>query len=160
MLLVLAVVLPVLFAGCSKDDDDESKTTYQVFNNNEKTSSTLDKYLDGSIYEVVVYCYIGDDIVRQDNFDKIAPGAKSELKEVPDNFEKIKVSFKFLPKESEFYDLSANTRKYAVAYTLLSKGKNTISELNGETMVGNTLRSSSVQYEWENINSLFNKFSN
>jgi hypothetical protein len=95
---------------------------------------------------------------------ELRTGKKSEIKEVPDNFEKIKVSFKMLPRQSEYYDLSLNARLYTVSYTLLSKGSNTIAELDGKTMVGTTLKSSSLQYEekneWKSIGALLKSFQN
>jgi hypothetical protein len=163
VLCILAVALPLVLVGCEKDE----KTSYQVFNKTEKSTYALDKYLDGSLWEVVVYCYIGDDIVRQDNFERIAPGEKSEIREVPDNFEKIKISFKLIPEQSKFYELSLNTRSYTVSYTLLSKDNNTIAEISGETMVSKTLKSYSSQYElyeekneWESVDVLLRSFQN
>jgi hypothetical protein len=163
VLCILAVALPLVLVGCEKDE----KTSYQVFNKTEKSTYALDKYLDGSLWEVVVFCYIGDNIVRQDNFERIAPGEKSEIREVPDNFEKIKISFKPLPKQSQFYELSSNARSYTVSYTLLSKDNNTIAEISGKTMVSKTLKSYSSQYElyeekneWKSVDVLLRSFQN
>jgi hypothetical protein len=164
LFIVLTAVFLLAFIGCEKEDENKEikKTSYQVSNKSEQITTPLDEYFDGSLWEVVVYCYIGDDIVRQDNFERVVPGGKSEIKEVPDDFEKIKVSFKMAPKQSKFYDSSANARLYTVSYTLLSKGANTIAELDGQTMVSKTLKSSSSQYEekneWESIGVLLKSF--
>lgn len=134
-LFIMLAVLPLLFSSCEKQP---VITTYQVFNNRTKETTTVD-YLDNTMYEVVVYCYVGSDVVRQDNYDLIAPGAKSPIKEVPATYTKIKVSFKLLPAASPYYDMSSNSRKYSVVYTLLTPETNTISELNGQTMVSSSM---------------------
>lgn len=133
LLLVCSLVL--LFVSCSKDE--VSVTSYQVFNNSSVYNSSLDASLNGSMYEVVVYCYAGSDIVRQDNYDKIAVGAKTPIKTVTDAVTKIKISYKSLPSTSTNYSLV--TRSYVVAYTLIEVGKNVIAEVNDESMVGKSL---------------------
>ena len=140
----LLMLLPLFLFGCSKESEDAlvTPTTYQIFNNMAKNTSTM-PYLDGSLYEVVVYCYVGVDIVRQDNYDAIAPGQKTTIKEVPPTYTKIKVSFKFLPPASDYYDMASNTRKYIVTYTLLEVEKNTISEINGNSMVSSSMNAPS-----------------
>ena len=130
--LILLTVLSFSFLSCSKDSP--VLTTYQIFNNSTKSTTTI-PYLDGSMYEVVVYCYTGVDIVRQDNYDAIEPGQKTAMKEVPSTYTKIKVSYKMLPPASAYYDSSTNYRLYTVSYTLLEVEKNTVSEFNDNSMV-------------------------
>jgi len=140
-------LIPVLFAiilllSCKKE---EEKTTYQIINNMEYDPQTIE-YLDGTLWEVVVYCYIGSDIIRQDNIEKVLPaGGKSEMIEVEPNYEKVKVSFKLLPPQSPNYDLSANHRLYVVAYTILEKEKNNIITISGSTQVGSSLTSANTK---------------
>jgi len=132
----------ILVSSCRKE---ETPTTYQIINNVTKTT-TSDPYLDGSMYEVVVYHYLGSDIIKQDDIDKISSGGgKSELIEAPGKSEKIKISFKFLPPQSSNYNLSSNVRKYIVAYTLLNKGENNIA-----TITDNTSISSSISESYDN----------
>jgi hypothetical protein len=141
LLFVFSIL--IVFSCTKKDDpkpEPEPKTTYQVVNNTPHYSSNL-PYLDGSIYEIIVFCYIGDDMVRQDNLTKVTyGGGKSEEKEVPKEYTKIKVSFKFLPKESEHYNLEANNRKYIKAFTVIEKGKNNVCTLDDNTMIGESLK--------------------
>lgn len=134
-------LLPILFSSCKKDEVTPP-TTYQIFNNMTKSTSTM-PYLDGSLYEVVVYCYLGADIVRQDNYDAIAPGQKTAIKEVLPTYTKMKVSFKFLPPASDYYNMASNTRKYIVTYTPLEVEKNTISEINDNSMVSSSMNAPS-----------------
>ena len=70
-IILFAMIVAVSF-GCSKDDISAptAPTTYQVFNNMPYQTPVL-PYLDGSFYEVIVYCYVGSDIVKQDNYEKI-----------------------------------------------------------------------------------------
>jgi len=140
-LILLMALLPILFSSCKKDEVTPP-TTYQIFNNMTKSTSTM-PYLDGSLYEVVVYCYVGADIVRQDNYDAIASGQKTTIKEVPPTYTKIKVSFKFLPPASDYYNMASNTRKYSITYTLLEVEKNTISEINDNSMVSSSMNAPS-----------------
>lgn len=127
----------LIFSSC--EEFETIKTTYQVYNNSESYSSDVDPYLNGSMYEVVVFCFAGNDVVREDNYKKIAIGEKTKMKDVPESVTKIKVSFKFLPKESAYYDMSSNNRKYVVSYTLIEKGKNVVAEINENSMVGSSL---------------------
>jgi len=109
-----------------------------------KPASTTE-YLDGSMWKIVVYCYIDSDIVRQDNIDQIsADGGKSNMIEVPVNYEKVKVSFKFLLSQSPYYDMTENHRQYVVAYTSLETGKNNVITITDNTMVGPTLKNASI----------------
>lgn len=140
--VIYLFVAVILFAACEKDES--SKTTYEVVNNSEKFVSSME-YLDGTLWEIVVYQFIGDDIVKQDNLDPIAYGGTTSGKiEVDNNVEKVKLSFKFFPKKSEYYDLSSNNRKYVVAYTYIEEGKNNIIEVDGETMSSGSLKSAKV----------------
>ena len=109
-------------------------TSYQVFNNSTK-SSYSDPYLNGDMYEVVVYCYAGSDIVRQDNYTQISCGEKTAIKEVPSAVTKIQVSFKLLPPASKNYNISSNYRMYVKTYYLIEQDKNIVAELNDNSMV-------------------------
>lgn len=135
--LVISLFVAILITGCKKED---SPTTYQIVNNTTLQSTSI-QYLDGSMYEIVVYCYKGTDIVRQDNFAKVASGGgKSEKKAA--EYDKVKVSFKMLPPESTYYSNSINDRLYVVAYTVLTKGSNTQIIINGQTQVSKYMKSS------------------
>jgi hypothetical protein len=141
---VLIVLALISFSACNKSDDTPEKTTYQIINNMEDQGDEIE-YLDGTLWEVTVFCYIGDDIARQDNVDPVEPdGGESDMVEVKKEIEKVKVSFKLLPKASSLYDISANNRKYVASFFYLDKGKNTDIVIDGNTMVGPTLNPSSV----------------
>lgn len=139
--ICLAAVLLALVA-CEKDKET-AKTTYQVINNMESDPSELEPLLDGTLWEVIVFCYDKDgDVIRQDNLDPVeTDGGKSEITEVDPECVKVKLSFKFLPPESEYYSMA--DRLYVVAFTNIVKGKNNEVVVNGETMTGGTLKSTS-----------------
>jgi len=128
------IAFVLLMASCTKDKEPVV-TTYQVFNNCTSYYTSYDPYLNASLYEVVVYCYAGTDIVRQDNYTKIAVGEKTALKEVPETVTKIKISYKVLPPESTYYSDISNNRGYVVAFTLIEPGKNVVAELKDNSMV-------------------------
>ena len=137
---LLLLILIVGISACSKKDSEPAKTTYQIINNVDRFTTTSDTYLNGSLWDVVVYSYTGLDIVRQDNIISVSPeGGKSDLIEVPSTYEKVKVSFKLLPRESANYSMASNYRRYIVAFTTLEIGKNNIITINGSTMSGPTL---------------------
>ena len=136
-LIVLFSLL--LFSACKKESIPV--TTYYLSNDVTKQISSV-PYLDGTMYEVVVYCYKGNDIIRQDNIDPIAPdGEISKKIEVPAEVEKIRVSFKFLPPESSSYSLTSNYRRYVVTSYLLKAGVDNKASLNDDTMLSNTISS-------------------
>ena len=151
-LLLSAIVLLGLIS-CEKDEKDN--TTYEIINNTEHYESSMD-YLDGTLWEVVVYHFIGDDVAKQENLDPIAYGGSSSGKiEIDNNIEKIKVSYKLLPRESQYYDLSANDRIYVVAYKYIKEGENNKIEIDGETMVNGSLKSAKVNQQHLNNEQTF-----
>lgn len=151
-LFVLGMItLAIGFAGCSKDEGAKDKS-YTIVNNSYYDGTSVDRYLDGSIYDVVIYEYKGDEIVRQQSIDKVASGSKSGLLRADAKSDKVKVSFMMLPRESPNYNLSFNTRKYIVSFTYLEEGKNVDVVLDNNTMVGNSLSSKTRSGEktyWE-----------
>lgn len=130
--IIFILLCLFLVISCKKE---ETPTTYQIINNMTPITSAM-QYLDGSIYEVVVFHYYNSDIIKQDEFSKIScNGGKTAITDIPEKSEKIKVSFKFLPPESAYYDYSSNDRKYIIAYTIVEKGKNNVITINDNTMV-------------------------
>lgn len=136
-LFFMAMTLPILlFSSCSKEEEDmPNVSTFTIINNNEKYDSTIE-YLDGSMYEVVVFEYdeTGNNI-GQINIDDITyGGGKSDAIPVQDECSKVQVSFKMLPKESPYYDLSSNKRLYVASLSVIKKGSNTNIIIDSNTM--------------------------
>ena len=149
----MKTLIPILFFflllfSCKKE---EEKTTYQIVNNLEKLSDGLITYLsendpamipylDGTLHEVIVYCYIGSDIVRTDNLGNISSkGGKSGILEVESNYEKVKVSFLFFPPELPVNLPNHLWRFHLITTTILEKGKNNIITIASGTSVINSL---------------------
>src|SRR5690554_6147821 len=108
---ILFILIVALLAGCSKDEDTAA-TTYEIINNSEHFESDIE-YLDGTLWEVIVYHYVGDDIAKQENLPSIQYGGATSTKiSIEPNIEKLQVSFQILPKDSPLYDLDANKRGY------------------------------------------------
>jgi hypothetical protein len=131
------------FNACDKSEENVT-TTYQIINNT--TPINMPDYyegqLDGTLYEIIVYCYIGDDIARQDNINAVKSGGGTSQKiNVENNYDKVKMSFKFLPKENSYYNIDLNARRYVQAFSFLTKGENTIITINDNTMIGTSLKS-------------------
>ena len=120
----------------------EKVTTYYVVNNYEGFETIYDEYLDGTLYEVVVFCYEGENIVKQDNLEPIPPGGgSSEIRELPEQVERLVVSFQMVPKESAFYDFDVNDRVYTVTEFLLNPGEENEIVIDGKTMMRKSLLS-------------------
>lgn len=133
LFLILAAAVAIGFASCSKDDND--KTTYDITNNMEVEQSSV-PYLNGSLYEVVVFHYTNGNIVKQDNIKQInSGGGKCNKFEIDNSIDMLQVSFRFLPEESQMYNETFNRRKYVVAKTAISKGKHHPIVITSETMI-------------------------
>lgn len=160
--VLFLLVMIAAFAGCSKDDDKEVVSTFSITNNSEKFESPNDKYLNGSLYEVVVFEYDenGDNIGQKNVANVAYGGGLSEKVQVSATCVKIQVSFKMLPKESPNYDLSTNKRQYIKSLGVIKKGDNINIVMDGETMITTSpsLGSKSVSTElrtrtvFDNIN--------
>lgn len=137
LFLVLTMMSVLLFStGC---EEEQLPTTYQIVNHGETYYSEYDPYLNGTLYDVVVFCYLNDDIVRQDNLGDLEVGESTKIKEVPETYTKIKMSYKMLPEESAFYDILDISRSYVVGYTLLEPGKNVVLEITSQTMISSSI---------------------
>jgi len=134
------LTLALVFYSCSKNDDSEPEikiTTYQVISNVEKQETTVE-YLDGTMYEVVVFKFIGDDLAGEDSLDPIAPGKVSNKITISEDIEKIKLSFKFVPRESSVYDSAE--RRYLASYTFINKNSENKVVLKESSMLQSTLK--------------------
>lgn len=142
----LLIIISCL-TGCKKE---EEKTTYQIINNYQKLSDNLItylteddpgllQYLDGTLHEVIVYCYIGSDIVRTDNLGTISPkGGKSDITEVESDYEKVKVSFLLFPSNLTV-NLPAHLHRFhPVTITILEKGINNSITIDGTVIISNS----------------------
>lgn len=112
----------------TKSPASEPVTTYQILNNLKLYPNV--EFVDGSLWEVVVYYYIGENIVEVDSINPILTSEISEKIEVQSNYEKIKFSFKLAPMKSQYYFGIANCRRYSEKFILLEKGKNSITEIH------------------------------
>ncbi|MCX6237613.1 MAG: hypothetical protein NTY07_08675 [Bacteroidia bacterium] len=106
----------------------ESPTTYQISNNLKLYPPV--EFIDGSLWEVVVYYYIGKDIVKVDSISPVLTDKISSKIEIPSKYEKIKFSFQLAPKKSQYYSGAANCRRYSENFILLDKGKNVVIEIH------------------------------
>ena len=67
-LLLIITLVSIMMLSCKKDEVET--TAYRVVNNQSKFVSSM-PYLNATMYEIVVYCYKGNDIVRQDNIENV-----------------------------------------------------------------------------------------
>lgn len=106
----------------------ESSTTFQISNNLKLYPPV--EFIDGSLWEVIVYYYIGQNIVKIDSLSPILTGEISSKIEIPSIYEKLKFSFQLAPKKSQYYFGCANCRRYSENFTLLEKNKNMVVEIH------------------------------
>lgn len=135
---LFVVLILIVSASCKKDES--VSTSYYIVNNSEVQESSFE-HLDGTMWETTIFCFDKEgDVVREDNLGAIPPdGGTSKHMEVTNNIVKIVVSFRFLPKESPFYDLDSNNRKYTLTrFSLVQGDKNKI-VVDGNTSVKGTL---------------------
>lgn len=152
--LFFVLVIMLVYSSCTKND--ELPTTYQVFNSTTSVVTGME-YLDGSVYEVIVYHYSGTDIIRQDSIEKILTGGgKTPLMDVPANTDLIKISFKMLPPASIYYNATWNVRLYMLDYRIIERGKNNIIGINGGSYISDTIVRSDNQVDFLGVQSKIN----
>lgn len=133
LVLLILTLMSTLMQSCTKDEPEV--TSYQIINNMQKVETSYE-YLDGSMYEIVVLQYKGTEVIKQDNIRKISSGGgKSEVIKTDPQCEKISISFKMLPPESPYYNLSSNDRIYVVTRYYLTPNKTTSVTIDGNTIV-------------------------
>lgn len=137
---ILLLVTTISLLGCSKDDVEEvvvQPTTYQVVNDIEK-QTTMSEYIDGTLYDVVVFKFRGDDLAGEDNLGDLDPdGGASKVLELDENIDKVKVSFEWVPKDSPASEFSE--RNYTASYTFITQETDNVITITGETMVSDKL---------------------
>jgi hypothetical protein len=112
----------------SKASQIEISTTFQLSNNLELFPKV--ELIDGSLWEVTIYYYIGNNLVKMDTISPVLTGEISAKKEISSDFDKLKFSFQLAPKKSQFYFGCANCRRYSKDFTILQKGENNVIEIH------------------------------
>lgn len=115
----------------------ESPTTFQISNNLKLYPPV--EFIDGSLWEVVVYYYIGKDIIKIDSISPVLADEISAKIEIPSKYEKMKFSFQLAPKKSQYYFGVANCRRYSENFVLLEKGKNVLIEIHDLSLINLSL---------------------
>ncbi len=136
--VLFLLLMVAAFVACSDDDDDEKVSTFCIINNTAKYESSIDEYLNGTMWEIIVFEYDEEgDNIGQKNVEAVPyGGGKSEKIQVSNSCVKIQVSFKILPEESRNYGMSSNKRQYIQSLGVIKKGENIDVILDGDTMVG------------------------
>lgn len=106
----------------------ETLTTYQISDNLKLYPPV--EFIDGSLWEVMVYYFIDNNLVKIDSINPILTGEISSKITIPSNYEKMKFSFQLAPKKSQYYSGYANCRRYYGDFILLEKGENVVVEIH------------------------------
>jgi hypothetical protein len=130
----ILILLVLLCVGCEesllpteKSLTIESSTTFQISNSLKLYPAV--EYIDGSLWEVVVYYFIGSEIVNTDTINPVLTNEISAKLAISSNCEKIKFSFQLAPKKSQYYCGASNCRRYSANFIVLEKGKNNVIEI-------------------------------
>ncbi|MEG1556207.1 MAG: hypothetical protein RR356_05730 [Bacteroidales bacterium] len=118
--MVLWGAFIVIIAGCSKKD-----TSIQIINNCNPIQSNTE-FLDGTLWEIVVFKYFDGIIVSQSFIGNIKYGDTSNIIVSKVRTDNVKISFKMLPNESSLYKIPDNARKYTFDYAIKDGVKNVI----------------------------------
>jgi hypothetical protein len=140
--IIFFALILLVFTACKKDNP-VPPTTYQIENNLPKVLYEVEPLYDGSIYEVEIFWYNNlNVIIKQYNLSQVkCGGGKSPITEVTSDVVKVRVSFRMLPTQSDYYNDEINNRMYVVAYFSLKKGGNTLIPIDEQTVVANLLSS-------------------
>jgi uncharacterized lipoprotein YehR (DUF1307 family) len=137
LLFVAVAVCLALYSGCKKEDD--TKTTFTIVNKGTKFNSGL-QYFDGTLWDVIAFCYKGTDVVQQISVGDIAyGGGKSKAIEVNADVEKIKISYQSMSEKSVDFDSEIFTRSYTVSVFYVKKGSNTEIIIDDNTFIKHSL---------------------
>jgi hypothetical protein len=134
MKCIIYLLILVFFISCdqallpTESSSIESATTFQISNNLKLYPAV--EYIDGSLWEVIVYYYIGQDLIKVDSLSPVLTGTISSKIAVPSTYEKFKYSFQLAPKKSQYYSGCANCRRYSENFTLFEKNNNTVVEIH------------------------------
>lgn len=124
----LSIILLVILSSCQLAPLNEVEsavkhTTLQI--QNKVTLYPVTEYIDGSLWEVQLYCFSGKSLVVYE-IDPVPTGSTSLEFPLPDNCETVKVSWKFAPIKSQYYFGVANCRRYSEGQKTVTKNSNTL----------------------------------
>lgn len=123
---ILTIIITALFltllTSCEGDDFTSTPKSYRIINNFEEQYTPSDPYLDGSLYEVIVFQLNSrEEVIREDYIPVIrAGGYASQVIRVANTCESIQVSFLDLPTNQGGI---LNHRYYTVQYFRLPKDR-------------------------------------
>ena len=125
----LSFLILVILSSCQLIPQEEVEspvvklTTLQI--QNKITLFPVIEFIDGSLWEAQVYCFYGKEL-KVYEIDPVPTGTTSLELIIPDNCEKVKVSWKFAPIKSQYYLGVANCRRYSDGYQTITKYSNTL----------------------------------
>lgn len=122
-------ILLVILSSCEliHQDDVESpavkRTTLQI--QNKITLFPKTEFIDGSLWEVEVNCFMRDTLVVYE-ISPVLTGTTSKELIIPNDCERVKVSWKFAPIKSQYYFGVANCRRYSDGLQTVTKYSKTL----------------------------------
>lgn len=125
----LSLIVLVILCSCRLIPQEEiespvvKNTTLQI--HNKITLFPVTEFIDGSLWETEVYCFCGKTLEILE-IEPVPSGTTTLELLIPDNCEKVKVSWKFAPIKSLYYFGVANCRRYSDGYQAVTKYSNTL----------------------------------
>lgn len=154
---ILTVIITALFltflASCDRDDLFGSSKSYRIINDFEAQYTPSNPYLDGSLYEVIVFqLNHREDVIKKDYISVIPSGGlASRVIAVPNECEFIQVSFLYLPANKGgllnfrnftaqyFYILEDITSDIVIDLSTILTRAMSMASARGDTTVGRSI---------------------
>ncbi len=135
-LLLVVTALLGIFVSCNKP------STVQFVNNVTHINNGGNE--NGTLYSVTLLLYQDNEVVGQVNIgDVTGNGGKSDVLEIENYVEKVKVMFQFFPSSVTV----SNPYYYTTQFYLITSDDDNIISINDQTMVSGNLKQGSLEKE-------------
>ncbi len=133
-----------LFTVLMACEEEETVTTYQVVNNLDFSDEDTDfDFEEGTLFDTKVFHFKENgDMIGNNSLGNISPDESSDKKEI-EGVDKVKVGFYYIPDKPEYE--SIRSRNYTGSFFYLEEGSNKKIEIDGETMMQETIERSSKE---------------
>lgn len=115
------ILISVVSISCSSKTQFQIKNGLQLDESNKDSDIDILRKLNGTMYATKAYMYVNDELAGDIYVGDIAPSSESAKITVPNNVDKIRIVFKFMPDDIEFM----NEFKVLVGYRYMEQGKTT-----------------------------------
>lgn len=138
------ILAALLNSGCEKESPEAITTTLKVVNNTTRVHYDEEPLLTGSLYEVILFAFIENDLSGEISMEDVHPeGGESEIIEISNEVTKVKLSFTLLPPQSDYFP--EIDRSYTASYKFINQGELNEITIHDNTMLQTWLKKSSSE---------------